>query len=182
MSEDQNKGTEVSAKGELQGSNIIVSVQSSVDSLAQNGYGTRVGKTKLSLALYEALFLLDQKRLVVSFQNDDIGFAELLRNSRSLDKDIWTRYILYRDLRSRGYVVRESSVGGIGFRVYDRGDYPKKAAKYVVYPIMEGASLTIGHLADVLRSAEGAKKKLITAVIDRHGETIYYSLTQYSPN
>jgi tRNA-intron endonuclease len=175
------KNSNASATGYLEDNKVVVCSQSDADALAQNGYGTRFEKTKLSLSLYEALFLLDQKRLLVKRQNNEVSFQDLLRESRVVDKDIWTKYVLYRDLRSRGYVVRESSLGDIGYRVYDRGEYPKKAAKYVVFPVREGKPVSASHLDEILHLSESAKKKLIVAVIDRHGDTVYYSLTQYSP-
>ena len=179
--EEKEKSGENATKGILQGKKIIISLQSDADSLAQSGYGVRVEKTKLSLALYEALYLVSEKRLCVVSEDHEIDFQELLRKSRTEDPDIWSKYVLYRDLRSRGYVVREGSIGKLGFRVYERGTYPKKAAKYEVFSVREGDPVSVSHLNEVLRSAEGAKKKLIVAVIDRHGEIVYYSLTQYSP-
>ena len=176
-----DKNPAASAKGDFQDNRVVVYSQSDVDSLAQNGYGTKFEKTKLSLSLYEALFLVDQKRLCVESQNSEVSFPDLLRKSRLIDKDVWTKYVLYRDLRSRGYVVREGSLGDIGFRVYDRGEYPKKAAKYVVFPVREGKPVPVSYLDEILHLSESAKKKLIVAVIDRHGDTVYYSLTQYSP-
>src|SRR4030042_916658 len=119
------KNSNALATGYLEGNKVVVCSQNDIDSLAQNGYGTRFEKTKLSLSLHEALFLLDQKRLMVKYQNNEISFPNLLRESRAIDKDIWTKYVLYRDLRSRGYVVRESSLGDIGYREYDRGEYQK---------------------------------------------------------
>jgi len=168
-------------QGVLQGKKVIVSSQSDADSLAQGGYGVKAEKTKLALTLPEALHLVAEKRLKVLADDVEVEFPELLRKARSEDPEVWAKYILYRDLRSRGYVVREGSIGEMGFRVYERGAYPKKAAKYVVFPIWERNPVALSRLSEVLRSAEAAKKKLIIAVIDRHGEIVYYSLTQYNP-
>ncbi len=179
--EEPEKSRENETKGDLQGNKIIISLPSDVDSLAQSGYGFRVEKTKLSLALHEALYLVSEKRLRVVYEDQEIEFQELLRKSMTKDPDVWSKYVLYRDLRSRGYVVREGSIGRVGFRVYERGAYPKKAAKYEVFPVREGGPVSVSYLNEVARSAEGAKKKLIVAVIDRHGEIVYYSLTKYSP-
>ncbi|MCJ7631123.1 tRNA-intron lyase [Candidatus Bathyarchaeota archaeon] len=179
--EEKEKSGESATEGILQGKKIIISLQCDADSLAQSGYGVRVEKTKLSLALYEALYLVSEKRLRVVSEDHEIEFQELLRKSRTEDPDVWSKYVLYRDLRSRGYVVREGSIGEVGFRVYERGAYPEKAAKYEVFSVRDGSPVSVSYLNEVLRSAEGAKKKLIVAVIDRHGEIVYYSLMQYSP-
>lgn len=179
--EGEQEGRERAAQGTPEGKRVIISSQSDADSLAQSGYGVRVEKTKLALNLPEALYLVAEKRLRVLAEDVEIEFPELLRRARGEDPEVWAKYILYRDLRSRGYVVREGSIGEAGFRVYERGTYPKKAAKYVVFPVREGSPVSLSYLDEVLRSAEAAKKKLIIAVIDRHGEIVYYSLTQFSP-
>jgi len=183
MAEEEEKQEEKvrEGQGNLEGKKVIISSQSDADSLAQSGYGVRVDKTKLALTLPEALYLLAEKRLKVVAEGVEVEFPEFLRISREADPEIWAKYVLYRDLKSRGYVVREGSIGATGFRVYERGAYPKKAAKYVVFPVWEGNPVSLSYLSEVLRSAEAAKKKLIIAVIDRHGEIVYYSLTQYNP-
>ena len=81
-------------------------------------------------------------------------------------------------MRSRGYVVREGVGWGISFRVYERGAYGERAAKYMILAICEGAPLPVEKLEEVLRLAQNNKKELIVAVMDRRGEIVYYSLAQ----
>ena len=57
------------------------------------------------------------------------------------DKDILTRFLIYRDLRSRGYVAREGFGFGVDFRVYERGEFEQKPAKYVIFGINEGSDI-----------------------------------------
>jgi len=166
----------------LRDGKVNVSSQSEADSLAQSGYGVRIEKNKLQLNLPEALYLVAEQRLRVTEGDARLEFQELLRRARRCDSDVWAKYILYRDLRSRGYVVREGSIGGTEFRVYERGEYPDKAAKYEVFTIREGIPLPVSRLSSVLRLSEAAKKRLIIAVVDRHGEVVYYSLAEYSPS
>lgn len=171
-----------SAEGLLEDGKVKVLSQSEADSLAQSGYGVRVGKNKLELNLAEALYLVAEERLRVAEDDARLEFQELLRRARRCDSEVWEKYILYRDLRSRGYVVREGSIGWTEFRVYERGEYPDKAAKYEVFTIREGSPLPVSRLSSVLRLSEAAKKRLIIAVVDRHGEVVYYSLAEYSPS
>jgi tRNA-intron endonuclease len=180
--EEKREGGEAVAQGILERRRVIVSSQSDADSLAQNGYGVRVEKIRLALTFAEALYLVAEKRLKVIANNSEIDLPELLKETMAEDSEVWAKYVLYRDLRSRGYVVREGSIGETGLRVYERGTYPEKAAKYVVFPVREGNPVSVSHLSEVLHLAEGTKKRLIIAVIDRHGEIVYYSLTQYSPD
>ena len=107
-----------------------------------------------------------------------IDFQGFLERFQSLDKDAWVRYLIYRDLRSRGYVAREGFGLGIDFRVYERGDYGKVTAKYLIFGIQEGQPVTVEELARTQRYVQSLKKNLVLAVINRRGEIVYYSLSQ----
>ena len=107
-----------------------------------------------------------------------LGFQDLLKRFQSIDKDAWVRYLIYRDLRSRGYVAREGFGLGIDFRVYERGDYGKETAKHLIFGIQEGQPVIVEELARTQRYVQNLKKNLILAVINRRGEIVYYSLSQ----
>ena len=87
-------------------------------------------------------------------------------------------YMVYRDLRSRGYVAREGFGGGTDFRIYERGGYGKDTAPYLVLSTQEGKPLAINGLADAMQQCQSQKKELILAVMNRRGEIVYYSVSQ----
>ena len=118
-----------------------------------------------------------EKNIVQKEIEEELNFKSLLEKFQSEDNDIWTNYLVYRDLRRRGYVVREGAGWGITFRVYSRGSYNKKAAKYLIFITCEGNSVPIEKLKEVLQLVQGMKKELIIAVMDRRGEIVYYQLT-----
>jgi tRNA-intron endonuclease len=158
---------------------IVVSTKSDVDTLSSRGFGT-VENEKLKLAFYEALFLLDRGLIEVKWkkQKKTLGFQEVLQLFRSKEENAWAKYLIYRDLRSRGYVVRNGFGLGMDFRLYERGEYGKDAAEYVVYGIQEGKPVPMKELANALKFALSAKKKLVLAVLNRRGEVVYYSLSK----
>jgi tRNA-intron endonuclease len=80
-------------------------------------------------------------------------------------------------LRSRGYVVKEGFGFGADFRVYERGGYEKKRARFVVFCINEGLNVKVGDLSKSVREIETMGKNAIAAVVERRGEVIYYKLT-----
>ena len=71
----------------------------------------------------------------------------------------WVNYLVYRDLRSRGYVVREGFGGGIDFRIYERGAYGKDTAPYLVLNTQEGKPLPINDLAGALQQVSEPKER-----------------------
>ena len=63
-------------------------------------------------------------------------------------------------------------------RVYERGDYPKKAAKYVVFALDEGIEKGVAELQKSVKEMAKMGKEAIIAVIERRGEVIYYKVSR----
>ncbi len=158
---------------------IIVSSTKDIEGLKSRGYGSQK-ENGLSLEFFEALYLLskDLIEIIDEKTGKKITFQDLLREYRSLKENAWVKYLIYRDLRSRGYVVREGFGLGIDFRVYERGRYGKGTADYLIYGIREGQPVAIERIAQTLDYSQNLKKKLILAVLNRRGEIVYYSLSR----
>jgi tRNA-intron endonuclease, archaea type len=173
---DQNSEFQNVVEGVLTKKSLIKIIDTrSQDQLRNKGFGDREDNDYL-LESYEALYLLYLKKLVITSGRID-NFASLLKHVLKYDKDIVTRFLVYRDLRSRGYVVKDGFGFGADFRVYERGEYEKKRAKYVVFCINEGINVNVGELSKNVREIETMGKSAIAAVVERRGEVIYYKLT-----
>jgi tRNA-intron endonuclease len=146
----------------------------SQDQLRNKGYGEKEDNSYF-LETYEALYLVYINRLIIT--NRDIAeFSDLLEYVLRYDEEIVTKFLVYRDLRSRGYVVKEGFGFGADFRVYERGGYEKKLAKFVVFCVNEGIKVKVGELSKSVREIETMGKNAIAAVVERRGEVIYYKL------
>ena len=179
MTENKKSASpEFRTNGILAKKGVVVAEQSNIDALTSRGYGTLEDKV-FTLSFFEALFLADKGMLEV--KNDKgkkVDFKSLLRCYETVNENAWVSYIVYRDLRSRGYVAREGFGGGIDFRVYERGAYGKDTAPYLVLSIQEGKPLGIDQMADALRQCQSQKKEMVLAVMNRRGEIVYYSVSQ----
>jgi tRNA-intron endonuclease len=153
--------------------------ENDIGELRSRGYG-KLKNHKLFLKPYEALFLLNKNiiELVDEKSGEGIDFQKLLHTCEKLDSNIWVKFLIYRDLRSRGYVVREGFGLGIDFRVYEKGRYGTETAKYLILGVQEGKPITIEELTQILKNVQSLKKKLILAVLSRRGEVVYYSLSK----
>jgi tRNA-intron endonuclease len=180
------KGIETSQGGErrraeavLIEKDIVVSDRSDVDALSSRGYG-KVENAQLKLSAHETLFLLDRGLLDVRRKRvkKNLGFQEVLQHFRASDENVWVKYLIYRDLRSRGYVVRDGFGLGVDFRLYERGEYGKDVAEYIIYGIQEGKPVPMSELINAVKHALNSKKKLVLAVLNRRGEVVYYSLSR----
>ncbi|HZT35474.1 MAG TPA: tRNA-intron lyase [Nitrososphaera sp.] len=158
------------------GGKVLIAETRSQDELRTRGFGEREGQEYV-LKPYEALYLLQAKRLTFAGKKD-ITFDSLFEHLLKHDRNIMTRFLVYRDLRSRGYVAKEGFGFGDDFRVYERGEYEKKPAKYVVFGINEGANVTARGFASAIEQIEKMGKEAVVAVIERRGEVIYYKASK----
>ena len=182
--EEKPSATDVSeskAKGVLRKKGVEIAEKSNIDSLSQRGYGTTENEV-FTLSYYEALYLLDKELLEVKDERgkEEVDFRRLLQCYEAADENAWVNYLVYRDLRSRGYVVREGFGGGIDFRIYERGAYGKDTAQYLILSIQEGKPLPIQDLVNAMQQCQSQKKELILAVMNRRGEAVHYSVSPLS--
>ncbi len=157
---------------------IQVPLRGEADSLLQDGYGHIGEKRHYILEPHEALYLVEKERLTVIDEGERriLSFQEILNRELANDPMLWTRYIIYRDIRGRGFVAKSTIKNGVSFSVYERGNYPKKAPSYELYALAEGFSETLGHIEERLVEVRDSGRVLKLAVIDRRGEVVYYGL------
>jgi tRNA-intron endonuclease len=151
------------------------------DRIFQHGfYGTRLDDGRLELEPVELLHLIERKRVTVkTTSGDSIDSKEIVKSLYGTDPDLWIKYLVFRDLRSRGYAVRQGFGGGIGFRVYARGERPGvAAANQLIYVLKEGEAISLSDLDMVTETASAARKKPVFGLVDQNGEVNYYRVAQ----
>ncbi len=151
------------------------------DKISQQGlYGSRQENGELELEPIEILHLLERKRIVLKTEKGEILTArDLVNEIFPTNPKIWTQYLVFRDLRSRGYAVRQGYGGGIDFRVYARGSRPgEAAANQLVYVLKDGDPISLHDLDMVTQTAAAARKKLAFALVDQNGEVNFYKVAQ----
>jgi tRNA-intron endonuclease len=160
-------------EGHLAGNGkIVINETRFQDELRTKGFGEKEN-AEFVLKSYEALYLFHTKRLKLK-NKPHIGFDSLFELLLKHNRNIMSVFLVYRDLRSRGYVAKEGFGFGNDFRVYERGDYEKKPAKYVVFGINEGTNTTAREFASAVSQIQKMGKEAVVAVIERRGEVIYY--------
>jgi tRNA-intron endonuclease len=175
--ENLQAGSEPKVEGQIIENGIKVAEQSSIDSLTTRGYGTK-DKDIFILTFYEALYLHDKQMLTVKDKKgNSVDFQTILNAYQKLDDNAWAHYLVYRDLRSRGYVAREGFGKAIDFRIYERGSYGKDSAASLILSTQEGKPLPMEELINALNQSQSLKKELILGVMNRRGEIVYYSVS-----
>jgi tRNA-intron endonuclease len=145
--------------------------------LTERGFGESQNDS-LILNSFETLYLLYNNKLELKKVNKNIVFDELIQKYIQKNDDILTQFLLYRDLRTKGYVVKDGFGFGSDFRVYEKGTYGQKDAKFLIFAFNEGTQQKIGKLYKNIHEITQMGKEPIIAVIERRGEIIYYKINK----
>ncbi len=191
MNEISNeKAEKAQFEGIIQDENVIISEKEAIEEFYSSSYiGTldknSEGNEKLVLSPVEILLLSERNRILLFLDNNKednnlYDFEGILTYLTQFDDRLWQKYIIYMDLRKRGYIVRPGYGEGIDFRVYKRGaDFEKDSAKYLIYPVFEGYPIDLKDLDKMSRVAMSSRKDLIIAATDRLSKPIYYSVNKF---
>lgn len=144
--------------------------------LEQKGYG-ETRQAKFFLKPFESLYFLFYKKLQLAKGKKNLTFDEMVQICTKFDEDALTKFLIYRDLRVRGYAVKDGFGFGSDFRVYERGQFGEKGAKYLVFGLSEGKQEKVGTLQKNIEEITKMGKEPILAVIERRGEIIYYKIS-----
>lgn len=168
--------------GELVGESVIITDQAEGSQIYNKGfYGYPRPGGGLELDLMEALFLLESDRLKVVEQDREIDNTELIRRAARMLQDFEIHYIVYRDFRQRGYVVK-ADAGDFNFRVYPRGGTPSTSkTKHWVNAISERATFRIRDILRLSETSARTRKELMLGVVDEEGDITYYQASKADP-
>jgi len=149
----------------------------------QSRYGNLLDDGRVQLSLIEALYLLEKKKVIVQdSRNKHIDFESFLKKAQKLEPNFWIRYCVYRDIRNRGYIIKTALKFGADFRIYDRGVKPgEDHARWVVFPVHEGSSLTWYEFSAKNRVAHSTKKRLLIGCVDDEGDATYWEVRWLRP-
>jgi len=186
MSDNEKEKLQVEAL--IEKDKVIIDNPEGINEFYENSYiGTieeRNEEKILILLDIETLLLYERNRIKIwkenNKENELYDFEGLLTYFTQFNKHLWQQYVIYMDLRRRGYIVRSGYGDGILFRVYKRGaDFKEEAAKYLIYPVFEGSPIELRDLDKNSRVALNSRKELIVATVDRLSRPIYYNIKKF---
>ena len=146
-------------------------------------YGEPVDNKKFQYSLIEASYLLERGKLkILDFKNKEIDFDSFVKKAKKIEPNFWIRYIVFKDLRKRGYIVKTALKFGADFRVYDRGVKPgDDHAKWIVYPVHEGSTMTWYEFTAKNRVAHSTRKRLLLGIVDAEQDVVFYEIKWMRP-
>jgi tRNA-intron endonuclease len=168
--------------GRLVGSHVIVDDPAEASTIHNKGfYGVPQTGGVLKLDLIEAIYLVESKRLDVASVDGAKTTGDLLKLAHRGSEEFGVQYLVYRELRQRGYVVKLGAPP-LDFRVFPRGGSPNKTpSKWWVAAISERSTFELGSLLEHLDRTAEVHKKLLLAVVDEESDVTYYEVRRASP-
>jgi len=162
--------------------NVVTSNAAEAHSLCKkSGFG-EPDEDKIRYSLSESLFLVETKKIEIFSKNKALPKEELLTRFKRIDKKIQIKYIVFKDLRKKGYVVKTALKFGSDFRVYEKGSKPgTKHAKWIVFVDNESKRLTWHEFSAKNRVAHSTRKKLLLAIVDEENSVTYYEVSWVKP-
>ncbi len=167
-------------QGKLLGKRVLMDEVYS--QLVEKGWGEKT-EEGLVLSLYEAAYLLQRGKIRVVDENGRaLTPSEFIERAEKEERDFLVKYVVFRDIRNRGFVIKTGYKFGTDFRVYPRGKKPGEAhTQFTINVIPEEKTLKITELSRMVRLARAIRTKLILAVVDSENEIVYYNVERISP-
>jgi tRNA-intron lyase len=140
----------------------MITIHSNLTSTSQQAFTlfekSRLGEKeqkKIIYSVYEAVYLIESKKA--------IGKIKL---KKSQEKN----YLVFRDLKKKGYIPKAGLKFGADFRVYAKNE---KHAKYLVHISDENDKIKFKELLTKTRVSHSTAKKLLIAIIDSQKDISY---------
>ncbi len=149
---------------------------------ASEKFGEKTGE-KIFYSLSETLYLIQNKKLeLLNHQNRKITEKEILKKFERIDKKFKVKYMVFRDLRKKGYIVKTALKFGAEFRIYEKGKKTgKKHSKWILFPVSENQTMTWQDFSAKNRVAHSTKKNLLIAIVDDENSVSYYEVKWIQP-
>jgi len=143
-----------------------------------NGYyGSLQTDKTLVLNFDEALHLLERGVIKITENEKTLSLSECTKIFTENMEGFWKDYLVYKDLRNRGYILGRGISDLVKYRLYPRGaKIGRDIAKTMICPLSEGKSINLEELDKIITQTQSLKKKLLIACVDRLGDVSYYEL------
>ena len=147
----------------------------------KSNFGERIGE-KIQYSLSEAFYLLEENKLEITNNKKMLSKNEVREKFQKIDKKFLIKYVIFKDLRKKGYILKTALKFGADFRIYEKGTKPGKAhSKWILYADSETNKIKWQDFAAKTRIANSTKKNLLIAIVDDEEKVTYYEIKWLKP-
>src|SRR3989344_5943412 len=120
---------------------------------------------KMQYSFVELFYLFEKGKLEIYNEKKKLKKDDFLKFALKSDKDFWVKYVVYRDMRARGYIVKTA----------------QDHAKWILYPVHEKYKMSMYEFAAKNRVAHSTRKRLLLAVVDEENDVSYWNINWTKP-
>ena len=147
----------------------------------RGNYGYPRSGGGVDLDLVEATYLLECRRVEVVGPDGPMTYEELFRHSATVVDGFDIKYLVYRDLRQRGFIVKYET-GDYDISVFPRGKTMSNSRpEFMVRAVSERNAIDISTFIREVSDTRERKKKLLYGVVDEEGDLTYYMMSMRDP-
>jgi len=165
--------------GELINDVIIVSKPKDVGRLySKSHFGITNKNNNLLLNFIEGLFLLEEEKIKIFDENKEINFDYLLKKSLSKISNFELKYLVFKDLRKKGYLIKIYDNKNFDFIINNKININgNKQKNYFVSIFSEKNILKIDKIKKLIDQADKKNGILWFSIVDEEGDITYYEVT-----
>ncbi|NCP72496.1 tRNA-intron lyase [archaeon] len=149
----------------IDGKRCIVTSNNLKSRLIEKGFGTKK-EDLLILDLFESYFLLETKKIKITKDEKEITITQLKEHIKKYIKEFTDKYLVYKDFREKGFIVKDGAIFGFDFRVYEGNSKTHQHTKYVV-DVKKTHKDEMTKVIKSERLANSIKTKYVIAIIDQ---------------
>jgi len=160
--------------GELVGNKIIVKKPKDVGRLYdKSSFGKPITGNQLELNLLEGVFLLGDKKIDIYSKKNEVNFRDLIKLAAEKIAGFESKYLVFRDLRYRGYAVN----------IYDDKDFDlyidgKDDSKpHYISVFSERYNFDVVKTKNSIKVSKEKDGDLWFAIVDEEGDITYYDVS-----
>ena len=174
-------------RGDLSEEIVTITIKENLNqkaiSLNQKSSFGKLEDDVLELSIVEAFYLMEKGRLdIYKSSESDVKLEPNYIRNIIKKNSAYGKYIVYKDLKDRGYIIKTGFKYGSEFRLYERGkSLGEGHSDFLVKIIHENYNINALDFASYVRVAHGVKKSLLMAVVDDEEDITYYQVEWTKP-
>jgi len=157
------------ASGELKNNKIIVKKPKDVGRLYNKShFGKPLAKNNLELNLLEGIFLLDDGKIRIFQDKNELDFENLVKIAAQEIPEFEIKYLVFKDLRNRGHAIKLCQEDmGTAFYEFKQ--------QFLVSVFSERDILDMKKTRNLIKDVK--KKALWFGIVDEEGDITYYEVS-----
>ena len=134
---------------------------------------------KVIYSSFESLYLLEKNLINILKYNKQVSESDFIKTCSKKDKDFYLKYIVYKYLKNKGYLVKTGVKFGEEFRVYVKST--PNHAKWIVFPLKQSTKIDPKEFISKVRVTHSTGKKLLLAIVDQEQDITFYEIDWIKP-